>query len=303
MRIGMMIGEGAGESPSMDEVIRRAQRAEEVGLDSGWLAHIFSHDAINLLALVGRETSRIELGTAVVPTYPRHPVVMGQAALTTQAACKGRFTLGIGLSHQMVIEGMFGLSYTRHMAHMRDYLSVLKPVLRGEAVKYQGEEYRANLEVAVPGADPVPLVLAALGPKMLDLCGREAQGTVTWMAGHKALKEHVVPRITAAAQAAGAPAPRVIAGVPMAVTHDRQNALEVAAKVFAIYGQLPAYRDMLDRGGAQAPVDMILTGDAGVIKDEVKRLEDIGVTDLCAFVFHADDTAFERTVDFLGSLN
>ena len=135
MRIGMMIGEGAGESPTMDEVIRRAQRAEEVGLDSGWLAHIFSHDAINLLALVGRETSRIELGTAVVPTYPRHPVVMGQAALTTQAACKGRFTLGIGLSHQMVIEGMFGLSYTRHMAHMRDYLSVLKPVLRGEAGK------------------------------------------------------------------------------------------------------------------------------------------------------------------------
>lgn len=303
MRIGMMIGEGAGESPSMDEVIRRAQRAEEVGLDSGWLAHIFSHDAINLLALAGRETSRIELGTAVVPTYPRHPVVMGQAALTTQAACQGRFTLGIGLSHQMVIEGMFGLPYIRHMAHMRDYLSVLKPVLRGEAVKYQGEEYRANLEVAVPGADPVPLVLAALGPKMLDLCGREAQGTVTWMAGHKALKEHVVPRITAAAQAAGAPAPRVIAGVPMAISHDRQNALEVAAKVFAIYGQLPAYRDMLDRGGAQAPVDMILAGDTSVIKDEVKRLEDIGVTDLCAFVFHADDTAFERTVDFLGSLN
>ena len=108
-----------------------------------------------------------------------------------------------------------------------------------------------------------PLVLAALGPKMLDLCGREAQGTVTWMAGHKALKDHVVPRITAAAQAAGAPAPRVIAGVPMAVTNDRQNALEVAAQVFAIYGQLPAYRDMLDRGGAQAPVDVILTGDTG----------------------------------------
>ena len=120
MRIGMMIGEGAGESPAIDEVIRRARRAEEVGLTTGWLAQIFSHDAINLLALVGRETTKIELGTAVVPTYPRHPAVMAQAALTTQVACEGRFTLGIGLSHKMVIDGMYGLPYKRHMAHMRD---------------------------------------------------------------------------------------------------------------------------------------------------------------------------------------
>ena len=226
---------------------------------------------------------------------------MGQAALTTQAACKGRFTLGIGLSHKMVIEGMYGLPYARHMAHMRDYLSVLKPLLHGEAVKYRGEEYRANLAVAVQGAAPVPLVLAALGPKMLDLCGREASGTVTWMAGHKALKEHVVPRITTAAKEAGAPAPRVIAGVPMAITDDRDKALAVAAEVFAIYGQLPAYQNMLDRSGAKDPVEMILTGSAGVVRDEVKRLEDIGVTDLCAFAFQADNTALERTIDFLGS--
>ena len=119
MRIGMMIGEGAGESPAIDEVIRRARRAEEVGLTTGWLAQIFSHDAINLLALVGRETTKIELGTAVVPTYPRHPAVMAQAALTTQVACEGRFTLGIGLSHKMVIDGMYGLPYKRHMAHIR----------------------------------------------------------------------------------------------------------------------------------------------------------------------------------------
>lgn len=302
MRIGMMIGEGAGESPDMDEVIRRAQRAEEVGLATGWLAQIFTHDAINLLALVGRETSRIELGTAVVPTYPRHPAVMAQAALTTQAACRGRFTLGIGLSHKMVIEDMYHLSYTRHMAHMRDYLRVLKPMLRGEPVEFRGEEYGANLEVGVAGADPVPLVLAALGPKMLDLCGREATGTVTWMAGSTALKEHVVPRITAAARDAGAPAPRVIAGVPMAVTADRNKALEVAARAFAIYGQLPAYRQMLNRGGAKDPVDMILVGEPDELRGEVERLEDIGVTDLCAFVFHADETAFERTVDFLGTL-
>ena len=141
MRIGMMIGEGAGESPSMDEVIRRAQRIEEAGLATGWLAQIFTYDAIALLGLVGRETQRIELGTAVVPTYPRHPAVMAQAALTAQAASQGRFTLGIGLSHQMVIEQMYGFPYKRHLLHMREYLSVLKPMLRGPITHRVGSTY------------------------------------------------------------------------------------------------------------------------------------------------------------------
>jgi 5,10-methylenetetrahydromethanopterin reductase len=303
MRIGMMIGEGAGESPNMDEVIRRAQRAEAAGLDSAWLAHIFSHDAISMLGLVGRETSRIELGTAVVPTYPRHPVVMAQQALTTQAASKGRFTLGIGLSHKMVIENMFGLPYKRHLAHMREYMAVMKPILQGEPVKHRGDEYNVNMEIAVEGASPVPVVLAALGPKMLDFAGRESQGTVTWMAGHKALSEHVVPRITTAAKDAGRPAPRVIAGVPLAITDDTAGALEIAAKVFAVYRDLPAYRAMLDRGGLGEPPEVALIGSTATVSDSLKRLEDIGVTDLCAFVFNADDGAYERTVDYLGSLN
>lgn len=146
-------------------------------------------------------------------------------------------------------------------------------------------------------------MLAALGPKTLDLCGREATGIVTWMAGHTALKAHVVPRITAAAKAAGTPPPRVIAGVPIAITKNRDKALQVAAQVFAIYGQLPAYQQMLSRGGAKDPMEMILAGEPDAIRGEVKRLADVGVTDLCAFVFHADDTAFERTVEFIGTLN
>ena len=303
MRIGMMIGEGAGESPSVDEVIQRAQRAEAVGLHSAWLAHAFSHDAIGLLGLVGRETSRIELGTAVVPTYPRHPIAMAQQALTTQAASKGRFTLGIGVSHKMVIEGMYGMPYTRHLSHMREYMAVLKPLLEGQPVKHHGEEYRADITLAVKGAKPIPVVLAALGPKMLDFAGRESAGTLTWMAGHTAFREHVVPRITAAAKDAGRPAPRVIAGMPLAITDDVDGALKVAAKVFAIYRKLPAYRAMLDRGGLGEPPEVALIGDTATVADEIKRLEDTGVTDLCAFVFKADESAFERTVDFLGSLS
>jgi F420-dependent oxidoreductase-like protein len=302
MRIGMMIGEGAGECPHLDEIIARAQRIEAAGLSTGWMANIFAYDAISLLGLVGRETKRIELGTAVVPTYPRHPVVMAQQALTTQAASKGRFTLGIGLSHQVVIEKMFGLSYERRLSHMREYLSVLKPLLRGEPVKYKGKEYQVNVSLKPPGAAPVPVVMAALGPQMLALCGREATGTITWMAGHKALSEHVVPRITTAAREAGCPPPRVIAGMPLAIASDRSKALEVAAKVFQVYRDLPAYRTMLDRGGATEPVDVALVGDPATVKGELKRLEDVGVTDLCAFVFHAEPGAFERTIDFLSSL-
>jgi F420-dependent oxidoreductase-like protein len=302
MRIGMMIGEGAGECPHLDEIIARAQRIEAAGLSTGWMANIFAYDAINLLGLVGRETNRIELGTAVVPTYPRHPAVMAQQALTTQAASKGRFTLGIGLSHQVVIEKMFGLSYERRISHMREYLSVLKPLLRSEPVKYKGDEYQVNMSLKPPGATSVPVVMAALGPKMLELCGREATGTITWMAGHKALSEHVVPRITTAAREAGCPPPRVIAGMPIAIASDRAKALEVAAKVFHVYRDLPAYRTMLDRGGAAEPVDVALVGDPATVKGELKRLEDVGVTDLCAFVFHAEPGAFERTIDFLSSL-
>ncbi len=302
MRIGMMIGEGAGECPHLDEIIARAQRIEAAGLSTGWMANIFAYDAINLLGIVGRETKRIELGTAVVPTYPRHPVVMAQQSLTTQAASKGRFTLGIGLSHQVVIEKMFGLSYARQLSHMREYLSVLKPLLRGEPVKYRGEEYQVNASLKPPGATPVPVVMAALGPKMLELCGREATGTITWMAGHKALSEHVIPRITTAAREAGCPPPRVIAGMPIAIANDITKAHEVAAKVFQVYRDLPAYRTMLDREGAAEPVDVALVGDPATVKGELRRLEDIGVTDLCAFVFHAEPGAFERTIDFLSSL-
>ena len=302
MRIGMMIGEGAGESPPMDEVIQRAQRAEAAGLHSAWLAHAFSHDAISLLGLVGRETSRIELGTAVVPTYPRHPVVMAQQALTTQAASKGRFTLGIGLSHKFVMKTCMVWPIPATSATCASTWRSCGRCSTASRLTTRARSTGSRRNISVQGTSPVPVVLAALGPKMLDFAGRESAGTVTWMAGHKALREHVVPRITAAAKAAERPAPRVIAGMPLAITDDPAQALEVAAKVFAIYNQLPAYRTMLDRGGLNQPPEVALLGDAATVSGELKRLEDVGVTDLCAFVFQADAGAFERTVDFLGSL-
>ena len=214
MRIGMMIGEGSWSAPGLDGLVERAREIEAKGFDTVWMANIFSFDAIGALGVVGRETKRVELGTAVVPTYPRHPVAMAQQALTTQAASGGRFVLGIGLSHQLVIEHLLGLSYARRASHMREYLEVLAPLLRGEPCDFKGEEYRVQVGLQVPGAAPVPVLVAALGPKMLELAARLAAGTITWMTGPRTLAEHTVPTLNRAARAAGAPAPRPQGGGP-----------------------------------------------------------------------------------------
>lgn len=301
MRIGIMIGEGSGSSPGLDGLVERAREVEAKGFDTAWMANIFAFDAISALAIVGRETRRIELGTAVVPTYPRHPVVMAQQALTAQAASRGRFALGIGLSHKLVIEGLLGLSYERRASHMREYLEVLGPLLRGEPVSWKGEEYRVQVALQVPGAERVPVLIAALGPAMLRVAARLAAGTITWMTGPKTLAEHTVPTLAAAAREAGAPPPRVVAGLPIVLVRDGAAARAKAAEVFAIYGQLPSYRAMLDREGAAGPGDVVIAGDERTLAGALRGLEDAGVTDFCAAVFEAEPGCTARTTDFLAA--
>ena len=198
---------------------------------------------------------------------------MAQQALSAQAIAGGRFTLGIGLSHQIVIEGMFGLSFAKPYSHMKEYLAVLGPLIRTGSVSHAGEEYRVNAQLAVPGATPCPILVAALAPKMLALAGREADGTITWMTGMRTIREHTVPRIREAAAAAGRPAPRVVVGFPIAVTRDVAAARESAARVFQIYGALPSYRRMLDLEGAAGPGDVAIVGDESPVGEELDRLE------------------------------
>src|SRR3989442_2855871 len=181
MKIGIGIGDIGGSPADVDGLVAQAKRAEAEGFASGWFANIFGMDAILAAAVCGRETTRIELGTAVVPTFTRHPALMAQQALSAQAAARGRFTLGVGLSHQIVIEGMFGLSFAKPYSHMREYLSVLAPLVREGTVSHAGEEYRVNVQLTVPGARPCSILLAALAPRMLALAGRAADGTITWM--------------------------------------------------------------------------------------------------------------------------
>jgi 5,10-methylenetetrahydromethanopterin reductase len=301
MKIGLGIGITGSEG--IDDVIRQIQRAEEAGFDSAWLPNIFGLDAITTIAVAGRETSRIELGTFVVPTYPRHPVAMAQQALTAAAAAGGRFTLGIGLSHRIVIEGMFGLDYSKPVRHMREYLSVLIPLLEGKQVQFRGEEYRVQAQITVPGVSRPSVVVAALGPQMLKLAGRLADGTATWMGGASYLRNTAIPAIRAAAADAGRPAPRVVSGFPVAVTDYPDRARESAARIFAVYGQLPSYRAVLDVEGAAGPADVAIVGSEAEVEARLRELADAGVTDFNAspFPVDGDPGAVRRTVEFLAA--
>lgn len=299
MRIGVMTG--AVDGGDLDALVAQAKDLESAGFASLWAANIFGLDAITTMAIIGRETTRIELGTAVVPTYPRHPTAIAQQALTAGAASQGRFTLGIGLSHKLVIEDMLGFSYDKPARHMKEYLEVLCPLLRGESVSHQGDEYRVNAALQVPGAQPVPLLVAALGPVMLKLTGRMADGTITWMTGPKTLEDHIIPTMGKAAADAGRPTPRTVAGLPIVITNDPASARETIGKLLTMYGQLPSYRAMLDREGVAGPADVALAGDENEVGAALDRLRDIGLTDLNAAIMPIEEGAGERTLEFLKS--
>lgn len=294
MRIGIFAGDG-----TLDELVELARKVESNGFDSLWLPQIFGIDALCAHTLIGHEVPRIELGTAVVPTYPRHPAALAGQALTVSVASGGRFTLGIGLSHQLVIEGMYGYSYDKPVRHMREYLSVLVPLLAGEAVDFEGETLTAKVGLSVPGAQPVPVLVAALGPKMLRLAAERTAGTVTWMTGPRTLAEHTVPTITKAADAAGTGEMRVVGALPVAVTDDPDAVRAKAAKVFAVYGILPSYRAMLDREGVAGPEDVALIGSAAAVRAGIGRMRDAGVSDFVAVEFNTDEPVATATRDLL----
>lgn len=295
MQIGLM-----GLGGTLDEIVQGAVDAEAAGLASFAVANIFGHDAIGALTLAGAGTSRIELLTAVVPSYPRHPAAIAQQALTASAAAGGRFTLGIGLSHQVVIEGMYGLSFDRPARPMREYLSVLTPLLRGEPVQVAGESYTFRGALRVTDVHyPVPCVIAAMAPAMLRLAGSLADGTVLWMTGAKAIREHVAPRVRAAAAEAGRPEPRVICALPIALTDDVAAARALAGKQFENYGRLPSYRAMLDRQGAATPADAALIGGEAALDAALRELEESGVTQFNGAPFDDGAGSVARTHAFL----
>ena len=283
MRVGIF--GGSANDGTLGSMISEASRAEKDGFASFWVPQIFNHDALTALAVIGREVPRIELGTSVVPTYPRHPMMMAQQALTVNAATDGRLCLGIGLSHQMVVEGMWGMSFDKPVRHMREYLEVMMPLLEGKPVAHAGEAFRVNGAISVPGGTRPGVVIAALGEQMLNVTAALADGTLTWCTGPQTLKNHTIPTIRAAAEKHGRDSARVIAALPVCVTKDVAAAHERAAKVFVIYGQLPSYRAMLDKEGAAGPADIAIAGSESEVLDRISALADMGVTDFAAVEF------------------
>ena len=305
MRIGLF----AGALEFMQDVadrLRRVSAAEDDGFDSYWMPQNFGADALTVIAMAGMQTSRIELGTAVVPTYPRHPVALAQQALTAQVAAGGRLTLGIGVSHRSTIEDWLGLSYDRPASHIEEYLSVLRPLLNESGVDFSGKEFRVAGELQIPDADMVscPVVMAALGPRMLDIAGRLADGTVTWMTGPATLRGHIIPRVNDAASAAERPCPRVCVGMPVAVTDNPERARARADRLFQHYAALPGYRAMLEREGADGPGAIAIVGDEAAVEEQLRALSAIGATDLLATIFPVDEsqTSVPRTRALLQSL-
>ncbi|MFQ5458438.1 MAG: TIGR03564 family F420-dependent LLM class oxidoreductase [Myxococcota bacterium] len=303
MRIGLWIP--AVEKKPLEETLERYAQAERDGFATAWTPQMFGPDALTMLALGGKITSRIELGTSVVPTFPRHPVALAQQALTVQAATGGRLALGLGLSHQVVIEGMLGLSYKKPARHMREYLTILRDLRDTGKASFEGETYRVGATARVAAETPFPIIVAALGPRMLAIAGELGDGTITWMVGPETLASHIVPGITKSAAQAGHPAPRVVAALPVCVTDDAPLARKTAAEIFAMYGGLPSYRAMLDREGAGGPEDVSIVGSEKEVRDALKRMADAGATDFGAAIFPAGpdaEASQARTYAFLASL-
>jgi F420-dependent oxidoreductase-like protein len=282
----MKIGLSAGGT--FDRMVEQVQEAEAEGFDTMWFAGGVGMDPLTVIAAAGRATDRIELGTSIVPTYPRHPTAMAQQAVAVQAAIGGagnRFSLGIGVSHQPVVEGMLGVPYDRPGKNMREYLSVLRPLLHEGKVDFKGEFYTARSQMGAPAATPTPVLVAALAPVMLRATGALAEGTITWMANAKAIESHISPILRKAAADAGRDEPRVVVGLPVAVCDDESEGRSDAAKQFAGYGALPNYQRVLAHGGCDGPGDAAIIGDEASVRSQLQGLLDAGGTDVWAAIF------------------
>lgn len=297
MNISRLVFPRGGLGDFVDDIVA----CEQAGFDGAWVPQIFGWDAQSALALAGGRTTSLRLGTAVLPVYPTHPMVLAQTAMTTQAATGGRFTLGLGTSHRFVVENVWGMEFDRPRHRMAEFLGILLPAMAGEHVDVHGEQLSATTlrPLELPGIAPPEVVLAAMGPAMLRLAGTQAHGTVTWLTGARTIAEHVVPTITAAAEQAGRAAPRVIAGLPVCVTDDAAAARETAREQFAAYDTVPSYRAMLDREGLAHAGDAALIGTADEVVERIGEMTAAGATELCANIFGRPEEQ-AATVEVLG---
>jgi 5,10-methylenetetrahydromethanopterin reductase len=286
-----------GPSP-VDATVQNLAKLRDEGFRRVWMAQLpRDPDLTTVLAVALREVDTIEVGSGVIPIQVQHPTQLAQRVLTLNAIAGGRFILGIGMSHRMVTEQMWGISYDKPVRRMREYLDGLLPLLAGQPAEAVGETVTTRGSLQIPGAPTPDVYLAALGPQMLRLAGRRTAGTLTWMTGPKTLAEHVGPALREAAEEAGRPASavRVAASLPVSVTDDVEAARARAAEEFAVYGQLPSYRAMLDREGYAGPEDAAIIGDENTVSDRLDELAKAGVDEFAAVTFDPSAEGRERT--------
>jgi F420-dependent oxidoreductase-like protein len=276
MDIGVAVGDVRGPVGAQG-LLDQAYQVRDAGLGTVWVTQAMGWDALVALAAVGAAVPGLRLGASVVPVPQRHPLVLASQALSVQAATGNRLTLGVGVGVSTFTNRMFGITYDRPARRVREYLDVLVPLLRGEDVDHDGETLTAFGSVAIPGAEPPEVLLAALGPAMLKVAGELTGGTVTWFTGVRTLAEHIVPTITRVN-----PGARVVAGLLVCVTDDETGVRQRISEQFAIAGQVPEYQAVLAREGAAGPGDVVVVGDEATVAKHLDRIRDAGVTDFLA---------------------
>jgi 5,10-methylenetetrahydromethanopterin reductase len=305
MRISLNLVSAVGAA-SIDSTVEALAKMRDEGFRRVWMAQMpYDGDLVTALAVALREVDTIEVGSAVLPIQNQHPMLLAQRALTLNRIAGGRFLLGLGMTHQVVTEGMWGIPYDKPVRRMREYLDALQPLLAGQEVNTVGETVTARGALQIADAPPPDVYLAALGPQMLKLCGRRTAGTLTWMCGPRTLGDHIGPVLREAAAEAGRPdgAARVVAGLPISVTDDVAGARAQAAEQFGNYGYLPSYRAMLDREGYSNPEDAAIIGDEKTVADRLAELAGVGVDEFSAVVFDSSPDVRERTRALLLSLD
>lgn len=305
MTMGVALN-AADADNQVDATVRLAREASAAGLRSAWFGQTFGADSPQLAAIVGREVPGLHVGTSAIPIFGRHPLPVSSQARTAQAATHGRYHLGLALGTKLLTEAGFGLPFERPIARLREFLTALRQLTDTGTADFHGELLTATTPIpaGVPGSEPgVPLLVAAMGPQALRVSGELADGILPYLAGPRALEEHIVPAVTAAAEAAGRPAPRIVALVHGVVTDDADSVRETAAEQLAFYEQIPSYARVIGLSGGTRAVDVAVIGDEKTVADEVRRYRDAGATEV---VFTgteiAGDTARRRTWALLGEL-
>jgi F420-dependent oxidoreductase-like protein len=303
MRIGINGSTNIVLGAGVDAIARHAAEAEADGFSSYWLAQLDTPDALTALTIVGRATSTIELGTAVISIWLRHPLMLAAQAMTCQEIIGNRLVLGIGLAHQPVIEGVLQMAWDKPATRMDEYLSVLMPVMHERRVDFHGDFYSGVLETvtANPGAEPPSVMLAAMGPRMLRMATSRTDGTILWLAGPNAIRDHVAPALAASRPSGAAPA-RIVASVPVCVTDDASGVKATIAALLANYNDLPSYRGIMDLDDAAGPQDLSVVGTEDEVRAGIQRFADAGVTDFAPVEFPGGPDDATRTRALLKEL-